>query len=72
MSKPLIRRIFSDSQYEWMLRNLPRRIMFVERAIDTQHTMWFPRWGVTEGQMERAKKWADEMMKKIKWVDEKE
>ena len=71
MNKPLIRRIFSDNQYEWMLKNLPRKIMFVKRSIDTHNTMWFPRWGNTQRQMDESKKWADEMFEKINWGDEK-
>jgi hypothetical protein len=64
---PLIKRIFSDNQYDWMMRKFPFRLMYVRRWIDTQHQMWFPRWGYSKRQIENAEKRADEMFKNIKW-----
>lgn len=62
-----IRKIFSDSQYNWMMKNLPFRLMYSNRWIDSQHKMWLPRWGWSKKQIEEADKKADELMKKIKW-----
>lgn len=67
MKKPLIRRVFSDTQYEWMLENFPFKLMYVRRWIDTQHQMWFPRWGYTERQMKESEEKAKELYDKIKW-----
>jgi len=64
---PLIRKLIPEAMYDWMLRNLPYKIMWVERDIDTQHTMWFPRWGYSKKWMLDAKKRAGEKYKNIKW-----
>ena len=64
---PVMRGIFSDSQYDWMMRNLPFRVMYVHRWIDSQHKMWLPRWGYSKRQIADAKKKADELMKGLKW-----
>jgi len=68
MSKiPFIRRILSDAQYDWMLKNLPFRLMYSNRYIDSQHQMWFPRWGYSKRQIADAKKRAEEMKKSLKF-----
>lgn len=41
--------------------------MYVQRWIDNQHQMWFPRWGYSKRQIEDAEKRADERFKNIKW-----
>lgn len=63
----VMRRIFSDSQYDWMMRNLPFRVMYVHRWIDSQHKMWLPRWGWSKRQIADAEKKTDELMKGLKW-----
>jgi hypothetical protein len=62
----MIRKIFSEKQYHWMM-NLPHRVMYTHKWIDTQHKMWFPRWGLSNKQIEDAQKRADELYKSIKW-----
>lgn len=64
---PLIRRILSDSAYEWMLNHLHHRLMYVKKQIDSQHFMWMPRYGYTKKQMDEASKRANEIITKIKW-----
>ena len=63
----LIRRIFSDSQYDWMMINLPFRVMYVHKWIDSQHKMWMPRWGLSKQQMAEAENRANELFENIKW-----
>ncbi len=63
---PFIRRILSDNQYDWLLNHLPFRLMYVKRMIDSQHSMWFPRWGVSDKQRKEAEEWAEKMSKKFK------
>ena len=53
--------------YRWLLNNLPQRWMYVERQIDSQHTMWFPRFGYTKKQMEEAKERADKLFNGLKF-----
>jgi len=62
-----LRRFVSDSLYEWMLDHLPRRLMFYKKSIDSQHTMWFPRYGLTKGQIDAAKLEADRKYNQIKF-----
>lgn len=62
-----LRRFVSDKIYEWMLDNLPRRLMFVEKNIDNQHTMWFPRHGLTKCQIDETKIRADKLYNQIKF-----
>ena len=57
----------SDAQYDWMLRKLPFRLMYVHKWIDSQHKMWFPRWGWSKIKIEEAKKSVEENWKNIKW-----
>ena len=64
---PMIRRVLSDSQYDWIMRNFPFRIMYSYRWIDTQHQMWLPRWGYSNKQIADAKKKAEEWIKGINW-----
>ena len=58
--------IFSDKQYHWMLRKLPFRLMYKHKWIDSQHQIWYPRWGWSKIQMEEAKNSA-EQYNNIKW-----
>jgi hypothetical protein len=60
-------KIFSDSQYDWMIKNLPFRLMYEHRWIDSQHKMWLPRWGWSKKQRADAEKRAEELSKNIKW-----
>lgn len=63
---PVMRRIFSDAQYEWMLRNLPFRMMYRKVPFDGAY-IWKPKWGWTKRQISEAEKKADELMKGLKW-----
>lgn len=64
---PFIRRILSDSQYDWMLNHFPFRIMYTHKQIDSQHKMWLPRWGWSSKQIDEAGKRAEELRRGIKW-----
>lgn len=46
-----------------MMVNLPFRIMYVHRYVDSQHKIWIPRWGWSKKQHSDAEKKADELMK---------
>lgn len=63
-------RLDFDKIYGWRLNHLPHRIMYVRRMIDDQHSMWMPRWGLSDKKMQDATKWADDMVKNINWDDE--
>ena len=65
--RKLIDLLFSDKQYDWLLRNLPHRVMYHKRWIDSQHQMWVPRWGASKIMMEEAEKRAEETFKNIKF-----
>lgn len=67
MKKYIIRKILSDNQYDWMIRNLPFRIMHVQKWVDNNHQVWIPRWGYSNKQILEAEKRADELSKNIKW-----
>lgn len=62
----LIRRIFSDNQYEWMLKNLPLRLMYVKVPFDGTY-VWRPRFGFTDKQISEAQAKADELSKGLNW-----
>lgn len=44
----------TDSQYNWMMRNLPFRLMYKRVKIDFKYKMWFPRWGYSKEQKEKV------------------
>jgi len=43
----MIRKILSDKQYLWLLRNLPFKFMYKKIFLDETKTStaWVPRWG---------------------------
>ncbi len=61
-----IRKIVSERAYEWMLMNLPVKLMFVKRQIDSQHSMWMPRYGYTKRQIQEAEKRASDLINTLK------
>jgi hypothetical protein len=63
---PVMRRIFSDAQYEWMLRNFPFKLMYRKVPFDGAY-IWKPKWGWTKRQIADAENKADELMKGLKW-----
>lgn len=63
---PFVRRLFSDSHYEWMLRNFP--VFFMYKKIDFGGVfIWVPKWGLTKRQIENAEKRAIEINEMINW-----
>ncbi len=53
--------------YDWAMKNLPQWLMYKRVQIDSQHKMWFPRWGYSKSQIEKAQKKADELNEFLKW-----
>jgi hypothetical protein len=66
IKKSIIGRIFSDKQYEWMLRNFPFKLMYKKVPFDG-HYLWLPRYGVTKSMKEKAEKQAEKWLNGIKW-----
>jgi len=52
--------------YNWIMENLPFRIMYKHVWIDSQHKMWLPRFGWSKKQTADAEKRAKEL-ENIKW-----
>lgn len=52
--------------YDWMLRNLPFKMMYHKVPFDGAF-LWRPRFGWSKSQLEKAKKSAEERFKNIKW-----
>lgn len=63
----LIKFLIGDRIYHWLLHRGPRRIFWVHKHIDTQHKMWFPRYGASKRMMREAEDWAERFSKSIKW-----
>ncbi len=63
--RKLINFLFSDNQYDWMMNNLPFRLMYHHVYIDSQHKMWLPRWGWSKIQLKKAKERADKLYSNI-------
>lgn len=61
-----MRKILPDSIYEWMLKVLPKKIMWVKTAFDGAY-IWVPRWGYTQRQIMEADKYADNLLGKLKF-----
>jgi len=57
---------FTDNQYHWLITHLPYRLMYVQRSIDSQHKMWFPRWGLSKKQIKDAEQRANELCDNLK------
>lgn len=55
-----------DRIYEWMVENLPFRIMYRKVPFDGSY-IWKPRRGWTSKQLVKSEKFAEDMMRKIKW-----
>ena len=53
--------------YHWMLNNLPYWIMYKHLWVDSQHKMWFPRWGYTKKQISEVEKESKELFENLKW-----
>jgi len=42
--------------YNWMMENLPYKLMYMEYPIDNKSTIWIPRWGWSKKQVREAEK----------------
>ena len=51
-----------DKVYDWMIRNLPFRWMYINVQIDSTHKMWLPRWGWSKRQMVESEMRAEKLI----------
>lgn len=63
----MVRKLFSDNQYEWMLEHFPHWLMYIHVDIGSCSKMWLPRWGYTKKQITEAEKRAQELFDKLKF-----
>ena len=60
-------KIIPDRLYEWFLKVLPMRLMWVKVPIDSKYSIWKRRWGYTKRQLEESDKEAKELYDGINW-----
>lgn len=53
--------------YNWLMDNLPTKVMYNYIWIDSQHQMWIPRWGWSEKQVELSTNDAEKLNDNINW-----
>lgn len=53
--------------YNWLIRNLPFRLMYKSVYVNSKYKIWVPRWGWSKKQKLEAEKRAKDYSKNIKW-----
>lgn len=55
------------SLYDWMIRNLPYKLMYKKVWVDSKYKIWQPRWGYSKRQIEQAKAFSEKFEKNVIW-----